>query len=148
VAALNFGKNAENANKCMMPLSYDLEIFLEYLAPNMRQGPNIALVAPIATEILALEKPRKLLFAKMAPKTTSGSGFHLIFRFSVVNLVDNATNLENDPLTFFEKFDVKVEKFKKYFNELHKFPRLSSLTRCGRCGSLSFYQNLFKSHDE
>jgi len=57
-------------------------------------APNIGLVTPIAMEILALEKPRKSVFAKMAPKTTSGAGFHLIFGFSVVDLVDNATHLE------------------------------------------------------
>ena len=66
-------------------------------------APNIGLVTPIATEILALEKPRNWVFAKMAPKTTSGSGFHFIFRFYVVELVDNATNLENDPLTLFSR---------------------------------------------
>ena len=53
----------------------------------------------------------------MAPKTTSGSGFHFIFRFSVV---DNATNLEIAS-DFFEKFDLKFEKFKKYLNELREF---------------------------
>ena len=57
-------------------------------------APNIGLARPIATEILALEKPRKLVFAKMAAKTTSGSGFHFIFVICVVDLVDNATNLE------------------------------------------------------
>ena len=31
----------------------------------------------------------------MAAKTTSGSGFHFIFVIYVVDLVDNATNLEN-----------------------------------------------------
>jgi len=62
----------------------------------------------------------------MVPKTTASSSFHFIFRFSVVDLVDNAKNLENDPLTVFEKFDLKVENIKKYLNELQKFPRLSS----------------------
>jgi len=66
-------------------------------------APNIGLVTPIAMEILALEKPRKSVFAKMAPKTTSGSGFHLIFGFSVVDLVDNAKNLEKSPLTLFRE---------------------------------------------
>jgi len=67
-------------------------------------APNIGLVTPIATEILALEKPRKsFFFVKMAPKTTSGSGFHFIFRFSAVNLVDNATNLEIASLTLFRE---------------------------------------------
>ena len=54
----------------------------------------------------------------MAPKTTSGSGFHFIFLFSVVDMVNNATNLENDPLHFFDKFDLKVEKFKKIFKRV------------------------------
>jgi len=49
----------------------------------------------------------------MAPKTTSGSGFHFIFRFFKVDLVDNATNLKKTSLHFFEKFDLKVEKLKK-----------------------------------
>jgi len=40
----------------------------------------------------------------------------------VVDLIDNATNLENDPLHFVEKFDLKVENFKKYLNELRDFP--------------------------
>jgi len=75
----------------------------------------------------------------MAPKTTSGSGFHFIFRFSVVDLVDNATNLENHLLHFFEKFDLKVEEFKKYLNELREFPMekyrcISVIARC--CGGL------------
>ena len=66
-------------------------------------APNIGLVTPIATEILALEKPRKSVFAKMAPKTTSGAGFHLIFGFSVVDLVNNATNLEIASLTLYRE---------------------------------------------
>ena len=65
---------------------------------------------PIATEILALEKPENRVFAKMAPKTTSGSSFHFIFRFSVVDLVDNAQTSKRPPYNFFEKFDLKVEQ--------------------------------------
>ena len=44
----------------------------------------------------------------------------------MVDVVDNATNLEKTPLHFFEKFDLKVEKFKKYLNELQRSPRLRS----------------------
>ena len=71
----------------------------------------------------------------MAPKTTSGSGFHLIFPFSVVDLVDNAINIEN------EKCDLKVEKFKKYLNELREFPTYRSLICCGRRGPVPLCQN-------
>ena len=63
----------------------------------------------------------------MAPKTTSGSGFHFIFVIYVVDLVDNATNLETTSWHFFEKFDLKVEKFKKYLNELREFPTVKFL---------------------
>jgi len=46
-----------------MPLNYGLEIFPEHLAtkPKIR-APYFGLTLPIATEILALEKPRKLVF--------------------------------------------------------------------------------------
>jgi len=57
-----------------------------------------------------------VFFAKIAPETTSGSGFYFIFRFSVTDFVDNGTNVENVPFHFFEKFDFKVENFKKYLN--------------------------------
>jgi len=61
---------------------------------------------------LALEEPRKsVFFAKMALKTTSGSGFHFIFRFAVV---------EKTSLHFFEKFHLKVEKLKKIFKRVTK----------------------------
>ena len=48
----------------------------------------------------------------MAAKTTSGSGFDFIFRFSMVDLVEIDIKLEIVPLTLFEKIDPKVEKFK------------------------------------
>ena len=51
------------------------------------KAPNTGLALPIATKILALEKLEFWFFAKMAAKTTSGSGFHFIFRFSMVDLV-------------------------------------------------------------
>jgi len=48
----------------------------------------------------------------MAAKSTSGSGFLSIFVFATLDLVENANNLEKCPLTFFEKFGLKVQKFK------------------------------------
>jgi len=64
---LRHGLKCQNANKLspdksMMPLRYDLEIFPKYLAPNVRYGPKYRPGIPIATEILALEKPRKSVF--------------------------------------------------------------------------------------
>ena len=66
-------------------------------------APNISLAVPIATEILALEKPRNLAFCQMAAKTTSGSGFDFIFGFSMVDLVEIDTKLEIVPLTLFRE---------------------------------------------
>jgi len=57
----------------------------------------------------------------MAAKTTSGSGFHFIFVLSVVDLVENANNLEKCLLQNFEIFEVKVRKFENYLNELRAF---------------------------
>ena len=62
---------------------YDaLELWPRFFARIFRSemqdtAPNISLAVPIATEILALEKPRNLAFCQMAAKTTSGSGFDL-----------------------------------------------------------------------
>jgi len=106
-----------------MSFSCDLEIFLEYLVPNVRYGTKYR---PHNRHSNGDIGPRKTqqnrFFAKMAPKTTSGSGFHFIFQFFVVDLVNNATNLENDPLHIFEKFYLKVEQFQQYLNELREFP--------------------------
>jgi len=77
----------------------------------------------------------------MATKTTSGSGFHFLFRFSMVDLVDNATNHKNDPLHFFEKFDLNVEKFEKYLNELREFPMGKFFICCSRRGPQPLCQN-------
>ena len=88
-------RNITNSDKCIIPLNYGLEIFHEYLAPKPKiRAPNVGLASPIATDILALEKPRICFFAKMASKTTSGSGFHFIFEFGVLELIENDINID------------------------------------------------------
>ena len=88
-------RNVTNSDKCMIPLNYGLEIFPEYLAPKPKiRAPNVGLASPIATEILALENPEIWLFAKMAPKTTSGSGFHFIVEFGVLELIENDIDID------------------------------------------------------
>ena len=66
-------------------------------------APSIGLVSPIATEILALEKPRKSGFRQNGAENYFWFRFHFIFRFSMVDLVDNATNLEIASLTLFRE---------------------------------------------
>ena len=55
---------------------------------------------------------------KMAPITTSGSGFHLTFEFLVLELIENDINIDRLRRRLFEILGVKVEKFKNYANEL------------------------------
>ena len=57
-------------------------------------------------------------FRKMAPITTSGSGFHLIFEFLVLELIENDINIDRLRGRLFKILGVKVEKFKNYANEL------------------------------
>jgi len=62
------GANTKNAaklspDKCMMPLSYDLEIFPEYLVPKRKLiAPNIGLVVAVyhCTKIHQLSSRSKL----------------------------------------------------------------------------------------
>ena len=78
------------------------------------KAPNTGLALPIATKILALEKLEFWFFAKMAAKTTSGSGFDFIFRFSMVDLVEIDTKLEiAPPYTFSRKLTPKLKNSKK-----------------------------------
>ena len=111
-----------------MPLTYDLENFPACLAPKRKVRFHILALYPHSNGDNGLRKPRNWVFAKMVPKTSSGSGFHFTFQFSVVNLVDNATNLLNN---------LKVEKFKKYVNELREFLICRFLIFCGHCGRLT-----------
>jgi len=46
----------------------------------------------------------------MAPITTSGSGFHLIFEFLVLELIENDINVDRLRRRLFEILGVKVEK--------------------------------------
>jgi len=69
--------------------------------------------------------------AKMAAKTTSGSGFHFRFVFYAVNVVENEYNIAGVRRTLFEIFGAKVRKFKKYLNELQEFPTCNFLIFCG-----------------
>ena len=57
-------------------------------------------------------------FRKIAPITTSGSGFHFIFEFLVLELIENDINIDRLRRRLFEILGVKVEKFKNYANEL------------------------------
>ena len=69
-------RNVTNSDKCMIPLNYGLEIFPEYLAPKSKiRAPNVGLASPIATEILALEKPRNLALCQ------NGAENYFRFRF-------------------------------------------------------------------
>ena len=79
---------------------------------NVRYCPKYRPRNPIATDILALGNPENGFFAKMAPETTSGSGCYFIFRFSVTDFVDNATNVENDPYTFSRTLTSKLKTSK------------------------------------
>jgi len=58
------------------------------------------------------------VFRKMAPITTSGSGFHLIFEFLVLELIENDINIDRLCRRFYEILGVKVENFQNYANEL------------------------------
>ena len=69
-----------------MTLKFSLNIYLHNVRYDPQYRPRMAHSHH--------EKPRKLVFAKMA-KTTSVSGFHFIFVIYVVDFVNNATNLEN-----------------------------------------------------
>jgi len=60
-------------------------------------------------------------FRKMAPITTSGSGFHFIFEFLVLELIDNDINIDRLCGRIFEILGVKVNNFKNYANELRAF---------------------------
>ena len=78
------------------------------LSPDKRMmpyvtAPNIGFVTPIATGILALEKARKWVFRQNGGENYFRFRFSLHIRFSVVDLVDNATNLEIASLTLFRE---------------------------------------------
>jgi len=57
--------------------------------------------------------PKMRLFRKMAPISTSCSGFHVIFEFRVLDLIENDINIDRLCGRFFEILGVKVENFKK-----------------------------------
>ena len=57
-------------------------------------------------------------FRKMAPIATFGSGFHFIFEFLVLELIDNDINIDRLRRRLCEILGVKFEKFKNYANEL------------------------------
>jgi len=60
-------------------------------------------------------------FHKMAPLTTSGSVFHFIFEFFVLELIENDINIDRLRPRIFEILGVKVKNFKNYANELRAF---------------------------
>jgi len=47
-------------------------------------------------------------FRNMAPLTTSGSGFHFIFEFHVLELIENDINIDRLYKRIFEILGVKV----------------------------------------
>ena len=73
-----------------------------FMSENYIMAPNIDLARSIATETLDLEKHRFRFFAKMAAKTTSGSGFLFKSKMSIIS--------KNVPGHFLEKFGVKVHE--------------------------------------
>jgi len=54
----------------------------------------------------------------MAPKTTSGSGFHSIFEFRVPDLIKKDINIDEVCGRLFEIFEGKFGTFKNYANEI------------------------------
>jgi len=52
------------------------------------------LVWPIATRLKKPENPLNRFIAKMAAKTTSGSGFYIRFAFYALDVVENEYNIE------------------------------------------------------
>jgi len=61
------------------------------------------------------------VFRKTATITTSGSDFHFIFDFRVLELIENDINIDRCSGRFFEILGVKVEIFENYANELRTF---------------------------
>ena len=57
--------------------------------------------------------PKMRFFRKMAPITTSGSGFHFIFEFLVLELIENDINIDRVCGRLFEIFRVKVWNMQK-----------------------------------
>jgi len=89
------------------------------------------------------KNPKIRFFAKMAAKTTSGSGFRPYSCSTPSTWSFQAKISKKFQGHFFEIFEVKVEKFKNYLNELQEFPIQGFLTFCSRSGSLPLCQNSF-----
>ena len=56
--------------------------------------------------------PKIRFFRKKAPKTTSGSGFHVIFEFCVLDLIENDINIDRCSWQFFEILGSKMKNLK------------------------------------
>jgi len=63
--------------------------------------------------------------------------------FYTLDVVISGKNLKKISGALFKIFEVKVEKFKNYLNELQEFPIQGFLTFCSRSGSLPLCQNSF-----
>ena len=97
------------------PWATTLKFSPNIYSPNLSYGPKYRPRDPHSNGNIGPRKTQKSVFAKMAAKTTSGSGFHFIFRFSVVDLVYNATNLEIASLTLFREISPQSWKIQKIF---------------------------------
>jgi len=60
------------------------------------------------TEMRNLENPEIWFFAKMAQKTTFGSGFHFTFELRVPDLIEKDINIDEVCRRLFEIFDGKI----------------------------------------
>ena len=96
---------------CLLPSRRKLVIFVE----NWNTERYLSLVP------LRKKYPKMQLFSTMPPITTSGSGFHFIFQFPVLELIENDINIDRCSWRLFQILVVKVEKFKNYANELRAF---------------------------
>jgi len=70
----------------------------------------------------------------MAAKTTSSSGFLLIFMFSTLDLLENGNNLKTCSGHFFENFEVKLQKILMNFKSYKNFPFRNFLIFCSDYG--------------
>jgi len=71
------------------------------------------LLRPIATGLKQPKNAKNRFLAKMAAKTTSGSGSDSRFVFYALDLVENEYNVEGVRRIVFEIFGAKFQKFLK-----------------------------------
>jgi len=80
----------------------------EYLSRNRRCGSKYGLGNAHNNQYEVYKNPEIWLFAKMAPKTTSNSGFHFSSEFGVLELIENNINIDRVCGRLFEIFRAEV----------------------------------------